>query len=243
MIKIAICDDDKKITTQLEDVIEDYLKQLGIRYEINIFFDGKELMQHMEKEQTESDVIFLDIEMKDMDGMETARQIRKKNGLGLIIFVTTHTSYAIEAYSVHPFQFIVKPIDEKIVCDYFHQAYEVITAGEFYYEYKYNKEYYRILVNDIMYFESEKRMILIYLKDGIIKQYYDKLNLIQEKFQDSKADFWRIHQSILVNSKYVVKKAFDYVELANGKRLSISEDRRKEINAHYIKTIEKKMGD
>ena len=213
MIKIAICDDDKKITTQLEDVIEDYLKQLGIRYEINIFFDGKELMQHMEKEQTEYDVIFLDIEMKDMDGMETARQIRKKNGLVLIIFVTTHTSYAIEAYSVHPFQFIVKPIDEKIVCDYFHQAYEVITAGEFYYEYKYNKEYYRILVNDIMYFESEKRMILIYLKDGIIKQYYDKLNLIQEKFQDSKADFWRIHQSILVNSKYVVKKAFDYVEL------------------------------
>ena len=79
MIKIAICDDDKKITTQLEDVIEDYLKQLGIRYEINIFFDGKELMQHMEKEQTEYDVIFLDIEMKDMDGMETARQIRKKN--------------------------------------------------------------------------------------------------------------------------------------------------------------------
>ena len=84
MIKIAICDDDKKITTQLEDVIEDYLKQLGIRYEINIFFDGKELMQHMEKEQTEYDVIFLDIEMKDMDGMETARQIRKKNGLVLI---------------------------------------------------------------------------------------------------------------------------------------------------------------
>ena len=94
-----------------------------------------------------------------------------------------------------------------------------------------------------MYFESEKRMILIYLKDGIIKQYYDKLNLIQEKFQDSKADFWRIHQSILVNSKYVVKKAFDYVELANGKRLSISEDRRREINAHYVEKIGKTMGD
>ena len=44
MIRIAICDDDKKITTQLEDVIEDYSKQLGIRYEINIFFDGKELI-------------------------------------------------------------------------------------------------------------------------------------------------------------------------------------------------------
>ncbi|MBQ3514074.1 MAG: response regulator transcription factor [Lachnospiraceae bacterium] len=243
MIKIAICDDDKKITTQLEDVIEDYLKQLGIRYEINIFFDGKELMQHMEKEQTEYDVIFLDIEMKDMDGMETARQIRKKNQIVLILFVTSHTSYAIEAYSVHPFQFIVKPIDEKIVCDYFQQAYEVITAGEFYYEYKYNKEYYRILVNDIMYFESEKRMIRIYLKDGIIKQYYDKLNLIQEKFQDSKADFWRIHQSILVNSRYVVKKAFDYIELTNGKRLSISEDRRREINAHYVEKIGKTMGD
>ena len=243
MIKIAICDDDEKVTSQLESIIGNESKQLGLHFEIDIFFDGKELIQHRETQQMDYDLVFLDIEMKDMDGMETAYQIRKKNQVALIIFVTSHTNYAIDAYSVHPFQFIVKPIDEKIVCNYFRQAYEVITAGEFYYEYKYNKEYYRILVNDIMYFESEKRMIHIYLKDGTRKQYYDKLNLIQEKFKDSKADFWRVHQSILVNSKYVVKKAFDYVELANGKRLSISEDRRKEINAHYIERIGKTMGD
>ena len=188
-------------------------------------------------------MVFLDIEMEHMDGMETARQIRKKNKIVLIIFVTSHTSYAIEAYSVHPFQFIVKPIEENIVCDYFYQAYEVITAGEFYYEYKYNKEYYRILVNDIMYFESEKRMIRICLKDGTSKQYYDKLNAIQEKFEDSKADFWRIHQSILVNSRHVMKKGIDYIELTNGEQLNISEDRRKEINAYYIDKIEKTMGD
>lgn len=243
MLKIAICDDDRGITSHLEKILENYTKQSSVQIEIEIFFDGKALIQHIEQQTTNYDLIFLDIEMEQMDGMETARRIREKNKLVLLIFVTSHTNYAIEAYSVHPFQFIVKPFDEKKVITYFQQAYEVLTSGEFYYEYKYNKIYHRIMVNDIMYFESTKRIIHIHLKDGTSKQYYDKMKSVQEKLQKSNADFWRIHQSILVNARYVVKKAFDYVELADGTILQISEDRRKELNARYIKRMIQKLED
>lgn len=243
MIKIAICDDDIKLTGQLETIIDNFTKQLGIRVDMDIFFDGTELVQEIEKEEPDFDLIFLDIEMKHMDGMETARRIRKMNQFVLLIFVTSHTNYAIDAYAVHPFQFIVKPIDENVVCTYFQQAYEVIMAGQFYFEYRYYKDYYRVLVNDIMYFKSVKRMINIYLKDGTKKQYYDKMNLLEEKLHNSKADFWRIHQSILVNSRYIVRKAFDHIELTNGKTLSISEDKRKELNAHYIRIVAKRLED
>lgn len=229
------------MTSRLEKILEDYTQQLGVHIEIDIFFDGKELIQHIEQQNPNYDLIFLDIEMEQMDGMETAQRIRENDKIVLLIFVTSHTNYAIEAYTVHPFQFMVKPFDETKAISYFQQAYEVITSGGFYYEYKYNKIYHRILVNDIMYFESAKRIISIYLKDGTKKQYYDKMKSVQEKLQESKADFWRIHQSVLVNARYVVRKAFDYVELVDGTVLHISEDRRKELNARYIKSIVHKV--
>ncbi|MGN0154604.1 MAG: LytR/AlgR family response regulator transcription factor [Lachnospiraceae bacterium] len=243
MIKIAICDDDIELTGQFENMIENCAKQLGAHIEIEIFFDGKDLIKHIDEQRPEYDLIFLDIEMNQMDGMETARRIREKNQFVLIIFMTSHTNYAIEAYTVRPFQFIVKPVNEKIVSSYFQQAYEVITAGDFYYDYKYHKDYFRVLVNDIMYFESEKRMINIHLIDGSKKQYYDKMNLIEEKLKNTKSDFWRIHQSILVNSRYIVRKASDHVELTDGTILNISEDKRKTINAHYMETIAKRLED
>ena len=127
----------------------------------------------------------------------------------IIIFVTHYTEYAIEAYEVHPFQFVVKPLNEEKICNYFKQAYEIITADGFYYEYKYKKDYYRVLINDIMYFESRMRIIYIYLKDGTKRQYYDKLDLIQKSLENTKADFWRIHKSILVNSRYIIIKSFN----------------------------------
>lgn len=243
MIKVAICDDDVKLTSQLENMIENYTRQIGIRIEVDIFFDGAELTKQIEEGTFDYDLIFLDIEMEEMDGMKTAYRIREKNQMVLLIFVTNYSNYALEAYAVHPFHFIVKPLEEEKVHSYFQQAYEVITAGHFYFDYKSFREYHRILVNDIMYFQSEKRRVYIYLKDGTVRQYYDKLDAIQEIFKDTKADFWRIHQSLLVNSRYILHKAFDHVELANGIKLSISEEKRKEINAHYIGNVVRQLED
>lgn len=243
MIRIAICDDDIKLTGQLEYIIEKIAKQYGIHVENDIFFNGKELIGHIENQMPNYDLIFLDIEMEYMNGMETACRIREKDKQVLIIFVTSHVNYAVEAYAVHPFQFIVKPIEKKKFVPIFLQAYEVIIAGNVYYEYKYNKDYYRILIKDIMYFESEKRIINIHLKDGSIRHYYDKIDFIQKRLSETKVDFWRIHQSILVNTRYVVRKAFDHIELTDGRVLNISEGKRKELAIHYMKATVKRMGD
>ncbi len=241
LIKIAICDDDIELTSQLETIIKNFARNQNIHIETDIFFNGKSFMEYIEKQHMLYDLVFLDIEMEGTGGMETAHWIRERDKTVIIIFVTHYTEYAIEAYEVHPFQFVVKPLNEEKICNYFKQAYEIITADGFYYEYKYKKDNYRVLINDIMYFESRMMIIYIYLKDGTKRQYYDKLDLIQKSLENTKADFWRIHKSILVNSRYIIIKSFNYIELPGGKKLSISEARRKEINEIYIQKIVKHM--
>lgn len=242
MIKIAICDDDVQTTSQIEKIMTDYANQNHLDISCDIFFDGKEMVQYIEGQKPKYDLIFLDIEMKHMNGMEAAKRIREKDKSVFLIFVTSHSDYALEAYNVHPFQFIVKPVDKETVIQYFEQVCELIGGEDEYFEYKYNKEFFRVYLKDIVCFESDRRVIRIYLNDGSYRQYYDKLSNIEKRLMNSKIDFWRVHQSALVNSRYVFRKAYDYVELQDGKIISISEGKRKELNARYIKKMEQNQG-
>lgn len=243
VIKIAICDDEICTTGQLETILDDYAGDLGINVDIDVFYDGRELLRYIETQQPNYDLVFLDIEMQFMNGIEVAQRIRDINQMIMIIFISNYKNYALEAYEVHPFQFIVKPFIPQIVRKYFKQAYDIITAGAFYYDFRLNKDYYRIMVSDIMYFQSQKRLIFIHLRNGSTYKYYDKMNCIQERLAKTKVDFWRIHRSILVNSRYVYRKAYDHIELTDGKILAISEDKRKEFNERYIRAVVKKLQD
>lgn len=243
MLNIAICDDDLQFCNKLEGILAEIEKHEEIKMCIDIYQSGDALIREIELETVCYDMIFLDIKMEGMDGLETAKRIRKKDEIVVLVYVTGYNNYAIEAYEVQPFRFLVKPIEEETICKCFMKAYEKIIAGNFYFQYQFKKSYYKILVNDIMYFESEKRVVKIYLKDGTIKKFYEKLNNIERRMKQEKVDFYRLHKSLLVNARYIVRKAYDHVELINGILLDISEDRRKELGALYVKLIEGEMSE
>lgn len=243
MINIAICDDKVEFSNRLEEILIEIIKEENIQADIDIFQRGDELLDKLRTDKNFYDMIFLDIEMKGMDGLETAKEIRREDEITTLIYVTSHKSYAIEAYEVQPFRFLVKPIQKETLYDCFIKAYNKIITGNFFFQYKYEKIYYKVLVSDILYFESEKRIIWIHLKDGSIRKFYDKLNNIEKQMKKEKVDFYRLHKSLLVNSRYITKKAYDYVELMNGRQLDISEERRKEINKLYVQAIEDDMNE
>lgn len=243
MLNIAICDDDLEFCGKLESILVEIEKQEKIKMSIDIYQSGEVLIKAIEAEKTCYDMIFMDIEMEGMDGLETAKRIRKKDEIVVLIYVTGYESYAIEAYEVQPFRFIVKPIDREKIYKYFMKAYEKIMAGDFYFRYKFKKSYFRVLVNDIMYFESEKRVIKIHLQDGSVRRFYEKLNNIENRMKQEKVDFYRLHKSLLVNTRYIVRKSYDHVELANGTLLDISEDKRREMGEIYVELIEGEMSD
>ena len=235
MLKIAICDDEPAAAKKLEEILRFYGQQKEILMEMYFFQQGKYLLEDFQEYGILYDLIFLDIEMEEMDGLEIAHKIRKENQEVLIIFVTSHTHYAIDSFEVRPFRFLVKPLEEEKVRDCLWKAYEILLREQIYFEFRYFKSYYRISMGEILYFESRKRKIYIHRKDGEIQEFYEKMDILEKELEQIKAVFWRIHKSFLVNSRHVTKKSFDYLELSNGERLSISEDRRKEFHAEYLK--------
>lgn len=137
-----------------------------------------------------------------------------------------------ESFEVRPFQFIVKPISEEQLEACFKTAYEDINSGDFYFRYSYQRMDHKVPVRDILYFESNKRKVFIITNNETFEM-YSKLNEIEESLKTCKVSFLRVHQSFLVNYKHVKSLSYDFVVLDNGKRIPISEERRKLISEQY----------
>lgn len=237
MIKIAVCDNEYQMAVEIEQWITTISNRNFIEVDTDVFSDGEELVHEIE-EINNYDIIFLDIEMKNLDGINTAKRIRKIDKNVVIIYVSGYEAYAIETFEVNPFRFIVKPVNQEIFEKIYLAAVERVTLDDVFFQYKYGKSFYKERVEDIIYFESSRRIINIVTVHGKFK-FYGKLNEVQERISSAKTTFLRIHQSYLVNCKYINRFSYDFVEMRNGVRLSISEEKQKNISGLYFKELER----
>lgn len=237
MLKVAICDDDIGFSGKFESMLLTIKEAEHIDIESDVYFAGEELVEAICKIGRRYDLIFLDIEMTGLDGLATAKEIRKVDDLTMLIYVTNYDSYAIEAYEVQPFQFIVKPVGMERFRSYFMKAYEKITEGPYYFLCEFKGKTHILRTKDIMYFKSNKRVIQVNMADGMNYKFYGKMKELEDKLKREKADFWRIHQSFLVNVRYIDVISYDHIILKNLKPLSISKDRRKLIGEKYCNYV------
>lgn len=233
MINIAICDDEKNFASEIENVILKYAVELGISVSTDVFYDGKELVEYIES-NNQYNLIFLDIEMDRLNGVDTAHRIRKIDQKVLIIYVTSYESFAKEVFEVSAFRFLTKPIDYILLKKYFYDACNNIIKRPDYFSYQYNKVTYRLPIADIMYFQSDLRITYIITTHGN-KKCYGKLNNIEQKLVENDIIFFRTHQSFLVNPRFVAEYYYDTMVLNDGTTLSISGNRRKKVSELYCK--------
>lgn len=107
MIKIAIVEDEQLYAKQLHEYLRKYEKENGEAIEVTIYSDGDQIV---EKYQSQYDIILMDIEMKFMDGMSAAEEIKKIDTEVVIIFITNMTQYAIRGYAVDALDYVLKPV-------------------------------------------------------------------------------------------------------------------------------------
>lgn len=240
MIRIAICDDDVAFTGKLEEMLVRAAGEMGVPVDTDVYFDGKALLEGI-RVGNHYDLIFIDIVMEHVDGIAAARRIRETDRSVLFIYVSCYEQYLKELFEVEPFRFLGKPLNEEQVRSYFREACQRIGETEVYYEFCFNKEIRKAAVRDIVYFESRKRVIHIFLKDGTQEVFYGKLDEVEDEMRRARKYFLRIHQSYLVNYIYVRKINYSSVTLAMEKQedivLKISEDRQRELRTRLGKIV------
>lgn len=182
------------------------------------------------------DIICMDIQMKEMDGVEAARQIRKLDRVVELIYVTSYDSYMKEVFEVTPSGFIVKPLDQKEFETTFCRVMRTVIGQDAYYRFRYKKEEYKLLIRNILYFTSDLRKTYIVEEGGRYME-YRKLNDISKNLGQENGRFVRIHKSYLVNYRHIVRFSYDTVKLSNGEVLPVSSHRKQEVDEQLAKLM------
>lgn len=234
-MKIAICDDDLFIVGIMDQMLTQIGKEEKIPLEVETFSDGKNLWDEINRSGA-YDLIYLDIEMDQMDGITVAKNIRRRDLYTILIFVSSHDSYCKQLFDVEPFRFLDKPIEKEIFRKYFRAAYARLTDANERFVFQAEKKFYQIPYKEIIYIESEMRMICIHATSGEY-EFYAKLNDVGKKIHEKNRYFIRIHRSYMVNFQYIRSMNMREVVLITGEVLPVSPKYKDEAMQKYMRLL------
>lgn len=217
MVRIAICDDEVSFTSQLEELLTTYFNSDTIKISVDIFFDGKTLIDKI-ADGDYYDLVFMDIEMKMVDGITVAKKIRENDKLMLICFTSAHDEYLKDVFEVEPFRFLSKPIQPDKLQDCCRAAVQKMDNRKDVFAYQDNECTKRVLLKDIVFIESSGRVVKIHLKNGKVESFYGKLNKVEKDISKFDDNYIRIHQSFLINYLYVRRMTYSEIALVDNKK-------------------------
>ena len=216
MLRIGICDDQLNardaLRFELEKILRDKSEQ--IVYE---FSTGASAVRWLEKHPGEIVLLFLDVEMDGISGMDAAAQIRNFDKEICLVFVTGYTDYVFDGYKVNALDYVIKPASAKKLLDVLKRVREQLSD-------KYDKTFsfknpegtYRLPLSNIAYFYSDKRKVNIVCTSrerSLSYSFYGKLDEVEAKLSHA---FVRIHQRYLVNPAHVERIGSENITIAGA---------------------------
>lgn len=234
-MNFAICDDDLKITDYIcHEVNEFFLSKINL-FKIDKYQSGTELINSGHN----YDVIFLEILMEDMDGIEVAKKIRCRDLDCKIIFVTNF-DMRVKAYQVHAFDYIQKPLTKekmKYIMNEIEKYCLQNNKSEPEYLFECKEKLLKIPLSSIYYFEYINRKICIHTKMGMFTL-SSSIKTLKEKYE--KMGFAVPHKSFLINLDHVEKIASLDIIMANGKIVNLSQKRSVKFKEQFNFYLQKK---
>lgn len=228
MYRIGICDDDKELCAGLEEQIYRIAKELSVKVEVEVWYSGEGILHDLEN-GTQLDLIFLDIELVQKNGISVGRFIRNEmEDIQIhIVYISSKQSYAMQLFKVQPLDFLIKPVSDGQIKEVLVRSIRQKQSMGSCFEFQKGGTVFRVPTRDIIYFTSMDKKIRLVSKDGE-EEFYGKLKSILEELP---ADFMMIHQSYIINQLYVGEYSYDSVKMSDGTILSISKPYRKDIRS------------
>ncbi|MGL5328762.1 MAG: LytR/AlgR family response regulator transcription factor [Peptostreptococcaceae bacterium] len=197
-LHIGVCDDISLQRNIHKEFINKFFSSRDVEYEIHEFSCGEELL---EKYPKKLDILFLDIIMEDMTGMDVSKHIREFDKNVEILFITSSMEYIQEGYEVRAYRYLMKPITYEMMERHLEEwMSEVLKKKEEFILLDTKNGITKIMLEDIRYIETDKRELIIYQKDRVLRVKMSMKNM--EKILEGKF-FFRCHTSYIVNLKKV----------------------------------------
>ena len=223
MINIGICEDELHYRVNIKDMLGDILSTYSINYKIYEFSSGEELLSNYPKDL---DILIMDIQMKIINGMDTARKIREFDQNLEIIFMTSFSEFMQEGYEVKAYRYILKPISErKISRNILPCINEIMKKKNNYLTINVKNYVDRIKIDSIVYIETDRPNILIYTNDN---KYTTKMSISKIDKILREHGFFRCHNSYIFNLKLVESMNSNTLKIGE-KYIPISKYRVKEL--------------
>ena len=222
-------DDEKIIREHIKKLIENKQQE----YVIDTYSAGKELLQTDQLYH----IVFLDIQMDGMNGIDTARALRQKSEDTVLVFVTGVKEYVFDAFDVAAFHYLIKPINEQKFTSVFERAVLEVekkkqhSMGQLFVKTRYRNV--TLEQKDILYVESRAKKVEIHTKTDIMEAYAS----IGELEKQLKENFYRCHRGYLVNLALITEYSNDSITLNNGESIILAKEKYGEFVKVYMRYL------
>lgn len=213
--KIAICDDSINDAKFVANYVMEWSKKIEFTIQLEMFHSAEEFLFHYE-ENKNYDILLLDIEMGEMDGVSLAKKLRRENEILQIIFITGYSDYISEGYEVSALHYLIKPVKKEKLFDVLNRAYEKLKKDDKILTFDIAGEIVRIPVYQIRYADVQMNYITIYAKQKVtIKMTLSKLvTMLDERF-------YRVGRASVVNLTFISRVTKTDIYLQDGSRIPL----------------------
>lgn len=234
MLQVLICDDDNLFLDSLETRIKQLFQKYGSTCRIQRWNSGCDLLK--EADLMQADILFLDIDMPDMSGMQVAEKVKEQNGDVNLVFLTNREDLVFKAIQFQPYRFLRKGKLEEELEETIHRLIIKIADETLLYQFARGGNAVKIPIREIIYLESQGHNIQIHCRTKV-HTIRGKLSEYDKRLE--KYGFIRIHSGFLVNVRYIYTIRYQGICLDNGENLPVSRKKLDEIKKIHMAYMRK----
>ncbi len=227
-MRIAICDDSEQDARFVQDIVSGWAADRGIELQTMLFSSAERFLFHYAEDKA-FDILLLDIEMGDMDGVTMAKRIRQSNETVQIVFITGYSDYIAEGYEVAALHYLMKPVSREKLCSVLDRALEKLKQNEKCIFLELSGEMVRIPMYEIRYLDVQKNYVTVHAKRD-----YTLRRSLAELERELDERFFRVGRGLILNLKVISRVTRTEVHLSDGSVLPLPRGAYESLNRAII---------